>query len=214
MVGTASPTVDVSDYNLIVATALAVKAFAKPIFIRWNWEFDLTGGSKCMGTGTTAAQEAGFIAAWQNIYNIFKAQGVTNVSWLWNPGGAAADPDPAPYYPGSAYVDWIGFDGYDKINANDFGGVFNPFYQEFNSYAKPILIAETGECPTRQQNYLADAVSEIAGRTNTGGYSFPLVRGFMYFDAPGQYTCTWNFDSEGLTGFSAMGSDSYFSGVP
>jgi len=214
-VGTASATVDVPDYNLIVATAQAVKAFGKPMFIRWNWEFNLTSGNKCMGSGTTAQQEAGFIAAWQNIYNIFKAQGVTNVSWLWNPGGAAADPDPAPYYPGNAYVDWLGFDGYDKITANDFGVVFNPFYTEFVSYGKPILIAETGECTNRQQNYLNTAVAEIAGRSNSIGYSFPMVKGFMYFDSPGQYTpCTWNFDAEGIAGFSAMGGDSYFAAVP
>ena len=117
--------------TLIVATAQAVKAFGKPMFLRWNWEMNLSNGAKCMGTGTTAQQEAGYIGAWQNIYTIFKAQGVTNVSWLWNPGGGPADADPAPYYPGSAYVDWIGFDGYDKIAAHDFGGVFTNFYTEF-----------------------------------------------------------------------------------
>jgi hypothetical protein len=214
-VGTASSTVDVADYNLIVTTAQAVKAFGKPLFIRWNWEMNLTHGSKCMDSGTTAQEAAGFIAAWQNIYTIFQAQGVTNVSWLWNPGGAAADPDAAPFYPGNAYVDWIGFDGYDKIAAHDFGGVFKPFYQEYASAAKPILIAETGECPTLQQSYLNSAVAEIAGRPNSGGYSFPLVHGFMYFDSPGQYMpCTWNFDAQGMAGFATMGSDPYFAALP
>jgi len=213
-VAAASPTVNVSAYNLIAATALAVKTYAKPMFIRWNWEMNLTSGNKCMGTGTASQQHANFIAAWQNIYNIFKAEGATNVSWLWNPGGAAADPDPAPFYPGNAYVDWIGFDGYDKISAHDFGGVFNPFYQEFANATygnKPILIGETGECQTLQQTYLDTAVAEIAGRSNSGNYNFPLVKGFMYFDSPGQYgACVWNFDSEGIAGYKAMGSDSYF----
>jgi hypothetical protein len=214
IIATASPTVDASDYNLIVATAQAVKAFGKPMFLRWNWEMNLSNGAKCMGTGTTAQQEAGYIGAWQNIYNIFKAQGVTNVSWLWNPGGGPADADPAPYYPGSAYVDWIGFDGYDKIMAHDFGGVFTNFYTEFSSYGKPILVGETGECPTLQQTYLNDAEAEIAGRSNPGGYSFPGVKGFLYFDAPGSYSCVWNFDSEGIAGFTTMGADSYFSAAP
>jgi hypothetical protein len=211
VVGTASPTVDVNAYNLIVATAQAVKAFGAPVFLRWNWEMNLVSNNKCMDSGTSAQQEAGYIAAWQNIYNIFKAQGVTNVSWLWNPAGASADPTSIPYYPGNAYVDWIGFDGYDKVNAYDFGGVFSHFYQQVQAYGKPILIAETGECSGVQQTYLNSAVAEIAGRSNTGGYSFPLVAGFMYFDAPGQYgACTWNFDAEGITGFAAMGSDPYF----
>jgi len=213
MVGTASPTTDIADYNLIVATANAVKAFGKPIFIRWNWEFNIPGGNKCMGNGTDAQQQAGFIAAWQNIYNIFKAQGATNVSWIWNPNNTIVYPDPAPFYPGNAYVDWIGVDGYDKFNDNDFGTIFNAFYQEFSSYGKPFLVAETGECPNRQSNYISTAVNEIAGRSNSKNYSFPLVKGFLYFDAPGQYSCVWNFDAEGTTGFAAMGSDPYFSAV-
>ncbi len=213
-VATASLTADVEDYNLIVATAQAVKAFQKPVFIRWFWEMNLGNKPQCSGIGTAAQQGANYVAAWQNIYNIFKAQGVTNVSWVWNPGGAAADPDPAPYYPGNNYVDWIGFDGYDKIEALDFGGVFNHFYQEFAADGKPMIIGETGECPNLQQAYLNSAVAEIAGRTNSGGYSFPLVRGFLYFDSPGQYTCNWNFDAEGMTGFQAMGADPYFSAMP
>jgi hypothetical protein len=214
VVAAASSTVNTSTFNLIVATALAVKAFAKPMFIRWNWEMNLTSGNKCMGSGTSTQQQQNYINAWQNIYNIFKAQGVTNVSWLWNPGGAVADPDAAPFYPGNAYVDWIGFDGYDKVNAHDFGGVFNHFYQEYENSTygnKPILIAETGECPTLQQLWLSTAVAEIAGRANTGNYDFSMVKGFMYFDAPGQYGgCVWNFDSEGITGFAVMGADPYF----
>ena len=214
-VATASPTVDVADYNLIVATAQAVKAFGRPILLRWNWEMNLNSGTKCMGSGTAAQQAAGYGAAWQNIYTIFNAQGVTNVSWLWNPAGAAADPDASPFYPGNGYVDWIGFDGYDKVTAYDFGAIFNHFYQEYSPNQKPFLIGETGECPTLQQAYLQDATAEIAGRSNTGNYSFPLVKGFMYFDSPGQFGgCTWNFDAEGTTGFAAMGTDSYFAAVP
>jgi hypothetical protein len=210
IVATASPTVDVPDYNLIVATAQAVKTYGKPIFLRFDWEMNFSNPAHCMGTGNIASKAAGFIAAWQNIYNIFAAQGVTNVSWLWNPGGAVTDPDAAPFYPGNAYVDWIGFDGYDKNNANDFGVVFNSFYQEFVSNGKPFLIGETGECPGLQSQYLKDATTEIASRPNTGNYSFPQVKGFMYFDAPGSSTCTWTFDADGTSGFATMGADPFF----
>lgn len=214
VIAAASPTVNVSAYNLIVATARAVKTFNKPIFIRWFWEMNLTNKPACSGNGTMATQYANFIGAWQNIYNIFKSQGATNVSWVWNPAGPVVNPDAAPYYPGNAYVDWIGWDGYDKVNAHDFGTVFNPFYQEFENATygnKPIMIAETGECPTYQAAYLAMATTEIASRANSGGYAFPMVRAFLYFDSPGQYTpCTWNFDTEGIAGFEAMGNDTYF----
>lgn len=50
---------------------------------------------------------------------------------------------------------------------------------------------------------------------NAGSYSFPLVKGCMYFDAPGHYSvghpgCTWNFSSTGSTAFAAMGAGPYF----
>jgi hypothetical protein len=112
-------------------------------------------------------------------------------------------------------VDWIGFDGYDKVNANDFGQIFDHFYWAFSPHAKPMLIAETGECASAQVTYLASAQAEIAGKSNSGGYSFPLVKGFMYFDAPGHFApCTWSLGAVGTTAFAAMGMDSYFQQIP
>ena len=200
-----------TDDSLLINTANAVKQFGSSIFIRWYWEMNLGSNQTCMGSGGAA----GYIAAWQHIYNVFKAQGVTNVSWLWNPGGTSRDPDATPYYPGDGFVDWIGFDGYDKVAANDFGLIYGGFYQTFSAHAKPMLIGETGECAPVQAAYLALAQAEIEGKSNPGGYAFPLVKGFMYFDAQGSFVnCTWNFGSAGTTAFAAMGADSYFQAKP
>jgi hypothetical protein len=200
-----------TDDSLLINTANAVKQFGSSIFIRWYWEMNLGSNQTCMGSGGAAS----YIAAWQHIYNVFKAQGVTNVSWLWNPGGTSRDPDATPYYPGDGFVDWIGFDGYDKVAANDFGLIYGSFYQMFSSHGKPMLIGETGECASVQATYLALAQAELESKSNPGGYAFPLVKGFMYFDAPGQFAnCTWNFGSAGTTAFAAMGADSYFQAKP
>ncbi|RDU98616.1 glycoside hydrolase family 26 protein [Trinickia dinghuensis] len=203
-----------NDDPLIIATAQAVKQFGAPMFIRWYWEMNLPAGTNnqdCMGESGAK----GYIAAWKHIHDVFKAQGVTNVSWLWNPAGSSRNADSLPYYPGDDYVDWIGFDGYDKVGANDFGPILDSFYIEFNSHDKPMLIAETGECAAVQSAYLALAQAEIEGKPNPGGYSFPLVKGFMYFDAPGHYApCTWNFGADGTAAFAAMGADSFFQPVP
>jgi len=204
-----------ADDQLIINTAIAVKQFGAPMFIRWYWEMNLaagTNGQSCMGTGGAA----GYIAAWKHIYNIFVAQGVTNVSWLWNPAyGSASDADPAPYYPGAQYVDWLGFDGYDKVNANDFGAIYNHFHTEFGPYGKPVLIAETGECAAEQAAYIAGAQAEIEGQSNPGNYSFPEIKGFVYFSAPGQTSpCPWTLTGSGITAFASMGTDPYWQPVP
>jgi len=208
-----------ADDALITQTATAIKNFGSPIFLRWYWEMNLAPGANnqnCLGTEGAA----GYVAAWQHIHHIFAdVVHVTNVTWLWNPSGGSSAPDPSPYYPGSQYVDWIGFDGYDTKQAHDFGIIFDPFYKKFEAEGKPFLIAETGECPSWQSDYLSLAQSEIEGSTNPGGYAFPLVKGFMYFDAPGHYgaahpDCAWSLEanSPGLAAFGLMGASPYFNG--
>jgi hypothetical protein len=206
------------DATTLAAAVASVKNYKAPIFIRWNWEMNLPG--KCMGTGGAA----GYIAAWQHIYNYFKNAGVTNVAWLWNPAknGSANGTDAAPYWPGAAYVDWIGFDGYDKSNSvgtdptNAFSDVFKPFYDFYtgptyykNGVPMPILIAETGECQasstsaTIQKTYVADALRDFqAGK-------FPDLGGWMYFDAKGGFTGCPNVPANGWV-FDAFGGQSEF----
>jgi len=42
------------------------------------------------------------------------AQGATNVKWVWSPNVRyGAELPLANLYPGSAYVDWLGLDGYN-----------------------------------------------------------------------------------------------------
>lgn len=51
-----------------------------------------------------------FVRAWRQIHTLFARKHVTNVTWSWDPshgGGPASE-----WWPGSAYVDWIGIDGY------------------------------------------------------------------------------------------------------
>src|SRR5258708_4608738 len=62
---------------------------------------------------------ATFIAAWRHIHDVFAARHVTNVIWSWDPthqykqyqhGKVASFA--SEWFPGNAYVDWIGVDGY------------------------------------------------------------------------------------------------------
>lgn len=52
--------------------------------------------------------------AWRHIVGRFQAAGVTNVRWVFNPGGDLTNnPLPAGAYPGDDVVDYIGLDVYD-----------------------------------------------------------------------------------------------------
>jgi hypothetical protein len=142
----------------IHAAAAAFKAFPREFFMRYCWEMD---GFRQPASVQNPTQ---FVAAWRYIYNMLKADGVTNVVWVWTGnanGFKNGNPPPAPlYYPGDDYVDWVSADGYNwhgAIGRNDRYRNFLEIYDEFMLWArtadpahqkgaqsKPIMVAEYG----------------------------------------------------------------------
>jgi hypothetical protein len=95
------------------------------------------------------------------MHDVFVEEGATNVKWLWAPnrsnitGSGPNDLDPTTaqytftsYYPGDAYADYVGIDGYtfgcDLGLWQELDQVFGPSYDVFASRTnKEIMIAET-----------------------------------------------------------------------
>jgi hypothetical protein len=98
--------------------------------------------------GPKHTKPADFVASWKHVRDIFTAQGVTNVIWVWTPhvvdSGTTAKL--RPYYPGNAYVDWVGLIGYyGPIDGVAFSSLFTPTLHQISGFSgKPVLIAETG----------------------------------------------------------------------
>jgi glycosyl hydrolase family 26 len=90
--------------------ARAAKAFAYPFLFRPWWEMN--------GNWYSWGRSPDFIAAWRHFHDLVVAEGATNVTWawvvntIWEENGEV-QADPAPYYPGDAYVDWTGVDAYN-----------------------------------------------------------------------------------------------------
>ena len=96
----------------------------KSVIIRMDYEFD--GGWDPYGNLNVMPNMPGnFIKSWQNVVttvrNTVKAKdpGI-QVKFLWNPTDANVQIESAKFYPGDAYVDYIGFDSYDA----DYTGVY------------------------------------------------------------------------------------------
>ncbi len=103
-----------------------------------------------------------FKAAWRRIHNIFAHVGADNVIWSWDPShqydqvapGKVASPA-SEWYPGNAYVDWVGVDGYLGQDRNgqlqNFEEIFSHQLASIESVAKNklIYVAETGVAPGR-----------------------------------------------------------------
>lgn len=127
---------DGSDDAWIRTQAAAIKAFGHRIFLRLMPEMNGNWYP------TYSGHPAQFIAAWQRIHRLFAQAGVTNVTWVWCPNVGPTDWD--KYYPGNAYVDVIGVDGFSNVRYGyqSFEQMFGPFLTHYAG-RKPLLIVET-----------------------------------------------------------------------
>ena len=174
------------DYDsLIAANARAAAAWGKPIFVRFAQEMNGDWFPWGLGVGGNTASE--FVAAWRHIVDVFRAQGAGNVRWVWTPNEMdSGTPGFQSLYPGNAYVDWVGIDGYNF--GDTAGNTWQSFTQVFSaSYramlaltSKPMMITETAsvEQGGHKAAWITSALgSELPGR-------FPRVRALVWFDQP------------------------------
>jgi mannan endo-1,4-beta-mannosidase len=127
----------------ITRFAEAVRDFGKPVAISFGHEFN----GDWYPWGTTGTTPSEFVAAWQHIHDLFAAAGAKNAIWIWNPNCIDAAPDVQleQYWPGSAYVQWVGVTGYFATTGPDtFEGIYGPTMSEIREFtSKPFIIAET-----------------------------------------------------------------------
>jgi hypothetical protein len=99
-------------YANIVRWAQTIKARGGRQMLSYHHEAEASGSNRY---GTPAE----FGAAFRHVVSIFRAQGATNVEWVWQPTAFAFRVKPSDrryymnWYPGDAYVDNVGFDGYN-----------------------------------------------------------------------------------------------------
>jgi hypothetical protein len=134
----------------IDAEAAKLKAYGKPVMLSFEHEPDDIIHIPSQGT---AAQYA---AAYRYIHNRFASDGVTNVIWVWTVSGySGRDSEFSTLYPGSAYVNWVGYDPYNFASCHSeswktFSQTVGTFYNwlESNGYGgKPFILPEYGTVP-------------------------------------------------------------------
>jgi beta-mannanase len=130
--------------------------------------------------GTKQTTPAEFVAAWRHIHNLFTRAGATNVIWVWNPNDIYPVPQVQlkPYYPGDAYVDWIGITGYFATTGpHNYADLYAPTVTEVRSFTtKPFIIAETSVQTGQAEVACA---RQLILRTVA---QHPDVLGFIWFD--------------------------------
>jgi Glycosyl hydrolase family 26 len=178
------------------AYAKAVRSYGHPVILSFGHE--MNGNWYSWGYQHTSPQT--FVAAWRHIVNLFRGLGVRNVTWMWtvNIMASGGIPSPAPWWPGKAYVNWVGLDGYYYKASWTFTSLFGPTIGAVRELTSaPILIAETGASPAEGQS--AKIANLFAGIHLYG------VLGFVWFDVP-----DWHISSQAAIRAFRQGAKAYY----
>jgi Big-like domain-containing protein/glycosyl hydrolase family 26 len=191
-------------------------AWGHPFFLNLDPEMNGTWAPYSPGkNGNTAAD---FISAWRHIHDLAVNAGATNITWVWCPN---VDPGHiyTPYsqlYPGDAYVDWTGFNGFNRDGKSSFSWLFGSSYNTLLQIAptKPILISETSseELLGAKASWITDAFSTQVP-TN-----FPRIKAVVWFNWRLYQNSRWwpweiESSSTAQAAFkSAIGSSYYLAG--
>jgi beta-mannanase len=207
---------DGSQDALIRARADAVRDYHSPIYLAWGAEMNLAYPP--WPNVHNPFDPAGFIASWRRIHDIFRQEGATNVVWVWapnsesNPGGT----DPASpnnwkhYYPGDAYVDWVGADGYNwgHYGLNQWRSLASFLGAIYRDYAghKPFMILETAA------NAFGGDKGAWLDQSRAWIETHPGIRAFVYFDQDSASDRDWRIDSppSALAAFQRLARDPAF----
>lgn len=183
------------DANIDSSAALAV-SYGLSIYLQLADEFN----GNWTTYGYSAETASNFILGWQYIVNRLRRGGATNIKFVWCPNvwHNSNTTDPRPYYPGDAYVDYIGVDAFVPSTASpriDPYTLILPYYKMLAAFtAKPFILGSMG-------------VAEFTGEYGTNNQ---VVNGsFEVFDsanAPHGWTVTGT--AAAVTQGTSMGSAS------
>lgn len=163
--------------------AAGAKAYGKPLFVRLAPEMNGNWDSWSVGVNGNTANS--YVAMWRHVYDVVRAAGAFNVSWVWSPNVSFPGSTPlAEVYPGNAYVDVVALDGYNWGTATaathwqSFQQIFGADLSTLRRLAptKPIWLAEVGSAEQggNKATWVKDLVNQVI--------SAPQVAGFAWFN--------------------------------
>jgi mannan endo-1,4-beta-mannosidase len=158
----------------------AIKAGGNDVWVTFAHEMNGTW----YPWGIQAVTPAQWVTTWKHVCDVIRAAAGGHAKMVWCPNNNDVGPV-TPYWPGAAYVDIAGFDGYLNQDAasQTYGSFVAPTVAEIRKLAGnlPIWNAETGVNPgtgraARYAQFIADMHSDgLAGFTQWNEASFLLT---------------------------------------
>ncbi len=164
--------------------ANAVKAVHRSVLIRFAWE--MTAGP---GNVQYIGKPADFIRAWRHVVSLFRQQGAGNARFVWAPRARSfCNGKGLAYYPGNAWVNWIGASAVPYNTWSPFRRLFGCFYSWAAPHAKPLLawvgVRERPGDPQWKARFLNGARRAI-------GTSMQKLSAFVYFNSTSNKANHW-----------------------
>jgi len=126
-----------------------VRDFGHPVVIGFAHEMNAPWYT--WGYGHVPA--ATFVAAWRHLVQVFRDEGADNVTWLWTIQADQSRTGPIQdWWPGKAYVTWVGIDGFLSAPGDTFERTFGHTIAQVREFTSlPVLLSETAVGPRAGQ---------------------------------------------------------------
>ncbi|MFC1510787.1 sugar-binding protein [Candidatus Margulisiibacteriota bacterium] len=201
--------------DYIRSWAKAIKASGQPIFLRVGHEFNV--GVYPWGIVNLNKEAETYNKFYRRVVDVFRKEKVKNVKWVWclnnysNPDELWNNWELA--YPGDEYVDWIGIDGYnwgetqEWSNWEAFKGMFRNQMRRAHQLwpDKPIMIAEFSS--TEIGGDKAAWIKELPGYLKTSMREIDLL---IWFDVKKESDWRVKSSKKSLAAFKQIMKDPIF----
>lgn len=165
----------------LTAFAQKLREFSEPVFLNFAPEPDNLSAT---WVENHPVDPEDYRKAWEHIHELFTAEGVYNVTWIWSIRYPAAA---ELYYPGEKMVDWVGVNCMNYLHTNEYpdGFSFEIIYKQFREkiggFQKPVIVTSFGTSGSDKDRaewvsngfrsidkYFSEIKSVIAVHTTTG----------------------------------------------
>lgn len=197
--------------------AAAVKNIGKPVFMTFDAEADRSNGGS----------PAQFVAAWRHVHQVYASAGASNAIWVWILTGYVGNKGAhfAALWPGTQYVDWIGWDAYNWANCHgtkapnpakseSFATVVSRFYNWVRTDGKklgidpnkPYMIGETSSAYFKSNPGLT---TDWFKNIPAGLKQYPNIKAVQIWDSTFGGSCNFSVskNAASMAGFTAAGHD-------
>lgn len=161
-----------------------ITATGLPLVIRFDHEMNGTWYRWSEANPDANNAKGSYVAAWKHIHDIFQANGANDYAiWDWSPNrvnNSSNWPSIDNFYPGDAYVDWVGITGYLRYATDTptFDGIYGKSLAALRSVApgKPIILSEVGA--TENGGHKVAFVNDFFANIGKN----PDIVGFVWFN--------------------------------